>query len=112
MVDQDASLDRTFHALADPTRRAMLEALAGGRRTVSALAAPHSMTLARASKHVRVLEGAGLIRRTVEGPAHLPALTAEPMGRTQVCLAHYQAFWSPPPHSLEPLPEGQTAPKA
>src|SRR6185369_7010803 len=68
MVSQyPASLDRVFHALADPTRRAMLSELAAGERNISELAAPFRMSFVAASKHVRVLESAGLVRRRVVG---------------------------------------------
>ena len=65
-----ARLDRVFHALSDATRRDMLRRLAGGEHTVSELAEPFHMSLAAASKHIRTLEEAGLIQRTVEGRTH------------------------------------------
>src|SRR3954467_11465661 len=68
MVEQNSpDLDAIFHALSDATRRAMLRRLAGGEVTVGDLATPHPMSLAAASKHIRVLEEAGLVRRTVRG---------------------------------------------
>ncbi|MBI3199527.1 MAG: winged helix-turn-helix transcriptional regulator, partial [Rhodospirillales bacterium] len=66
MVEQNAAaLDRVFHALADPTRRAMLRRLADGEHSVGELAQPFDMSFAAAAKHVKVLEGAGLLSRTI-----------------------------------------------
>ena len=72
-----ARLDRVFHALSDATRRDMLRRLAGGEHTVSELAEPFHMSLAAASKHIRTLEEAGLIHRTVEGRTHRGRAPAE-----------------------------------
>src|SRR6266436_467590 len=76
MVQQAVTLDNLFHALADPTRRAMLASLAIAQRNIGELAAPHAMSFAAASKHVRVLEQAGLVRRRIEGRSHV--LNLEP----------------------------------
>ena len=86
-------LDAVFHALADPTRRAMLRALALSECTVSELAKPFEMSLAAASKHVKVLEGAGLIDRTVEGRTHICRLNAKPMHSTLQWIRYYEKFW-------------------
>jgi DNA-binding transcriptional ArsR family regulator len=69
MVEQYA-LDNIFRAVADPTRRAMLRSLASGERNIGQLAEPFAMSFAAASKHVKVLEGAGLVRRHVRGREH------------------------------------------
>ena len=66
-----SQLDQVFHALADPTRRAMLADLRDGERSVGELAAPHRISLAAASKHIKTLERAGLLRRTVIGRTEL-----------------------------------------
>jgi DNA-binding transcriptional ArsR family regulator len=87
-------LDAVFHALADPTRRAMLRGLARREQSVSELAAPFRMSLAAASKHVRTLERAGLVRRRVLGRTHLCRLDAEPLGRADAWLRFYERFWS------------------
>jgi DNA-binding transcriptional ArsR family regulator len=89
----DDALDAVFRALGDPTRRAMLRRLAGGDRTVGELAAPFEMTFAGASKHVKVLEGAGLVRRTVRGRTHLCRLDAAPLADADAWLRFYAAFW-------------------
>jgi DNA-binding transcriptional ArsR family regulator len=79
MVDQSPDgLDRVFGALSDPTRRAMLRRLAGGARTVSELAEPFDMSFAAAAKHVKVLERAGLLSRTIEGRSHRCRIEASP----------------------------------
>jgi DNA-binding transcriptional ArsR family regulator len=94
MVEQSAALDDVFHALADRTRRAMLRALAGGERSVGELAAPHAMTFAAASKHVKVLERAGLVRRRVRGRNHLCRIEAGPLAAADDWLRFYERFWA------------------
>jgi DNA-binding transcriptional ArsR family regulator len=91
---RSAPLDAVFHALADPTRRAMLRGLARREQSVSELAAPFRMSLAAASKHVRTLERAGLVRRRVLGRTHLCRLDAEPLGKADAWLRFYERFWS------------------
>ncbi len=91
---QSAPLDDVFHALADPTRRAMLRSLDDGEKTVTALAAPFRMSLAAASKHVRTLEQAGLIRRTIAGRTHRCRLETAPLSAAMDWLRHYERFWS------------------
>ncbi len=93
MVEQN-TLDAVFHALADPTRRGMLNALAGGERSVGELAAPFKMSFAGASKHVKALETAGLVRRTVRGRTHLCSLNARPMHGALEWLRFYETFWN------------------
>lgn len=90
---QSRHLDTIFHALGDPTRRAMLRALAKRERTVSELAEPFEMSLAAASKHVRVLERAGLLERTVEGRTHTCRLNATPMRSALEWIRYYEKFW-------------------
>lgn len=86
-------LDLTFAALADPTRRGILASLAQGERCVTDLAKPHRMSLPAVSKHLRVLEKAGLIRRRRRGRVHQLALDAKPMQEAQQWLAEYRHFW-------------------
>lgn len=92
-----------FHALADDTRRAMLRDLARAPRTVGELAAPYPMTLAAASKHIKVLEKAGLIRREIEWRTHICHLQAAPLRQAMDELAFYQAFWTDRLDGLEQL---------
>jgi DNA-binding transcriptional ArsR family regulator len=95
MVEQQPpALDGVFHALADPTRRAMLLSLAGGERKIGELAKPFAMTFAAASKHVRVLEGAGLLRRRIEGRAHVCRLEPAPLAAADEWLRFYERFWA------------------
>jgi DNA-binding transcriptional ArsR family regulator len=98
---RSARLDAVFHALADPTRRAMLRGLARREQSVSELAAPFRMSLAAASKHVRTLERAGLVRRRVLGRTHLCRLDAEPLGKADQWLRFYERFWSARLDALE-----------
>ncbi|WP_238474849.1 metalloregulator ArsR/SmtB family transcription factor [Azospirillum cavernae] len=83
-----------FQALSDSTRRQMLRELADGERTVGQLAEPFAMSLAAASKHIKVLESAGLIRREVRGRTHLCRLDPSPLSNAQRWLASYEAFWT------------------
>lgn len=94
-------LDEVFHAMADPTRRAMLRELAVHERTVGELAAPHPISLAAASKHVKVLERAGLVRRAVHGRRHVCHLEAAPLAAATDHLRFYERFWNERLDALE-----------
>ncbi len=95
MVEHEtARLDAVFHALGDATRRRMLRALADGERTVGGLAAPFEISLAAASKHVRALERAGLVRRAVAGRTHRLRLAPGPLASAHQWLGFYERFWS------------------
>jgi len=95
MVESDApQLDPVFHALSDRTRRRMLRTLADGDRTVGELADPFEMSLAAASKHIKVLEQAGLIQREVRGRVHVCRLDPGPLASVQEWLAFYERFWT------------------
>jgi len=87
-------MNSVFHALGDATRRQMLRDLASGERTVGELAQPFAMSLAAASKHIRVLEGAGLIRREVRGRTHLCRLEPGPLASAHEWLGFYERFWN------------------
>jgi DNA-binding transcriptional ArsR family regulator len=86
-------LSRTFAALADPTRRRILEDLARGDRCVTDVARPYRMSLPAVSKHLRVLENAGLIRRKRRGRVHELKLDAAPMRKAQQWIEEYRQFW-------------------
>jgi DNA-binding transcriptional ArsR family regulator len=86
-------LDRTFGALADPTRRRILAQLAKGEERVTDLAQPHAMSLAAVSKHVIVLEKAGLVKRRRNGRVHSLRLEAKPMQEAQAWINRYRQFW-------------------
>ncbi len=91
---QGALLDDVFHALADPTRRAMLRRLSAGERNIGELAAPFRMSLAAASKHVKVLESAGLVRRRVQGRSHICRIEPAPLAAAEEWLRYYERFWT------------------
>ena len=86
-------LDRTFGALADPTRRRILAQLSQGDECVTDLARPHAMSLAAVSKHLIVLEKAGLVKRRRKGRVHSLALEARPMKEAQAWIERYRKFW-------------------
>ena len=86
-------LDRTFGALADPTRRRILSQLAKGDECVTDLARPHAMSLAAVSKHLIVLEKAGLVKRRRKGRVHSLALETKPMQEAQAWIDRYRKFW-------------------
>lgn len=86
-------LNRTFAALADPTRRRILRHLATGNRCVTDLARPHSMSLPAISKHLRVLEKAGLLRRRRYGRVHEIKLEAKPLQQAAQWVEEYRKFW-------------------
>ena len=86
-------LDATFAALADPTRRAILARLASGEASVMELAAPFAMSQPAISRHLKVLEAAGLISRSRRATARLSHLEPEPLRDASEWLARYQAFW-------------------
>lgn len=95
MVEYEApQLDTVFHALGDSTRRRMLRELSQGERTVGQLAEPFSISLAAASKHIKALENAGLIRREVRGRTHLCRLEPGPLASAHEWLTFYERFWS------------------
>ena len=100
---QTPRLDFVFHALGDATRRRMLRDLAKGERTVGQLAQPFAMSLAAASKHIKALENAGLIRREVRGRTHLCRLDPGPLASAHKWLSFYERFWSERLDVLEKL---------
>ena len=87
------SLNAVFSALADPTRRAILDRLARGEARVTELADPHDMSLPAVSKHLKVLEDAGLILRERDGRVHRMNLNSKPMKDAAAWLERYRAFW-------------------
>jgi DNA-binding transcriptional ArsR family regulator len=94
MVNQSShALDRVFHALAHPARRAMLRRLMDGERSLTELAAPLRMSFPAASKHVRVLERARLVRRRVMGRTHLCHIEGKPLAQANQWLENYRKVW-------------------
>jgi DNA-binding transcriptional ArsR family regulator len=112
MVEQRTSqLDTVFHALGDATRRGMLARLAKGEHTVSQLAEPFDMSLAAASKHIKALEAAGLVKRDVQGRVHVCRLNAGPLANAHQWLAYYEIFWTNRLDALEELLKAEDAKK-
>jgi DNA-binding transcriptional ArsR family regulator len=101
MVNRSAGLDRTFGALSDPTRRLILGTLATGEQTIAALAAPLPMSLVAVSKHISVLERAGLLVRARSGRAQVCTLVVGPMADAAGWLGSYRQFWQDRLGSLE-----------
>jgi DNA-binding transcriptional ArsR family regulator len=106
-----STLDAVFHALGDATRRRMLRDLASGQRSVGELAAPFEMSLAAASKHVKALEKAGLVRREVRGRTHICRLEPRPLEDAHEWIAFYERFWSRRLDILEGLLRNDEPPK-
>ena len=88
-----AHLDRVFHALSDPTRRAILSRLAAGEATVNELVAPFDLTQPTISRHLKVLEQAGLVSRGRHAQYRPVRLRAEPLGEAAKWLGEYREFW-------------------
>ena len=107
MVDKSPQrLDAVFHALADPTRRGMLANLALGEKSIGELAQPFAMSFAGASKHVKVLEDAGLLARRKMGRTHVCSLSAGPLGEADEWLRQWERFWTVRLDRLQSLVEG------
>ena len=96
-------LDAVFGALADPTRRAILDRLMRGEASVAELAAPFTVSQPAISRHLKVLERAGLISRTRRATARLSHLRAEPLREATVWLAGYRGFWEESYERLDEL---------
>src|SRR6266566_1605357 len=96
-------LNAVFGALADPTRRAILARLTDGDRTVAELSAPFPVSQPAISRHLKVLEGAGLISRSRRATARLSHLRAEPLRDASDWLARYRAYWDESHERLEAL---------
>jgi len=103
MVEEQ--LNSAFHALADPTRRGMLASLALGEKSVGELAAPFRMTFAGASKHVKVLENAGLVARRKVGRMHICRIEPAPLAEAQRWLRQWERFWTDNLDRLQTLVE-------
>jgi DNA-binding transcriptional ArsR family regulator len=108
MVEDQATLDAAFHALSHPLRREMLARLGGGALTVGELAEPAEMSLAAASKHVQVLERAGMVRRTIDGRRHVCRLDPAPLASASDWLRFHERFWSERLDDLQALLETPT----
>ena len=116
MVTTETSLDQTLLALADPTRRAILQRLSRGEARVTELAQPFAMSLNAVSKHIRMLERARLVRRRRAGREHLLSLDPAPLDEAAAWIEAQRAFWTERLDALErelrqPEPEQETRSK-
>lgn len=111
MVKRTALLDSVFSALADPTRRAILERLARGEASVTDLAGPHEMSLPAVSKHLKVLEEARLVVRERDGRVHRMNLNSKPLKDAAAWLERYRAFWEEKFDALESFLKNSATPK-
>lgn len=93
VIDSSPALDRVFHALAHPARREILRRLSDRELNLSALSAPLKMSFPAASKHVRVLEGARLVRRRVVGRSHFCRIRGDPLGQASEWLERFRRVW-------------------
>ena len=105
MAMTEVELDRVFGALADPTRRGILAHLAEGEATVAQLTVPFTVSQPAISRHLKVLERAGLISRTRRATARLSHLEAEPLKEAAVWLADYREYWEESYERLDELLE-------
>jgi DNA-binding transcriptional ArsR family regulator len=111
MVEHDSqTLNGIFHALSDRTRRDMLGKLATTDLTVGELAEPFAMSLAAASKHIRVLEKAGLVRRDIQGRTHRCSLAPMPLASADQWLDMYRRYWTEQLGTLEELLRSEDEP--
>ena len=103
VADRSPKLDRVFHALAHPARRAIVRQLSIGERSLSELASPLDMTFPAATKHVRVLEGAKLVRRRVVGRQHICRLRAAPLKEAMLWTEQFRRNWEARFEALDSL---------
>jgi DNA-binding transcriptional ArsR family regulator len=101
MVEYSHQLDSTYSALADPSRRAILHLLRKGSMRITEIAEPFHVSLNAISKHVKVLERAGLIRRSVEGREHWLTLNPTPLVAASDWIEDYRAYWEQRLDALE-----------
>jgi DNA-binding transcriptional ArsR family regulator len=109
MGERSVVLDRVFSAVSDPTRRAILARLADSDARVTDLAAAFPISLNSTSKHIRVLEGAGLIRRSIRGREHILTLDAAPLADAAGWIEHYRTFWRKQLASLDAFVTGRSS---
>ncbi|HXW67296.1 MAG TPA: metalloregulator ArsR/SmtB family transcription factor [Thermoplasmata archaeon] len=110
-ADRALALDRLFGALADPTRRSLLARLALGPARVTDLARPYRMSLPAVSKHLRILEDAGLVARKVDGRVHRLRLTGGPLEAVEVWLDPFRSYWASTLGALQQRLGGPPAPR-
>jgi DNA-binding transcriptional ArsR family regulator len=108
LSESEGQLDLVFRALGDPTRRALLARLAERPAMVTELAQPFAISLPAVSRHIRVLERAGLVARTVDGRVHHCSLSATPLKDVEKWLHQYRRFWEGTLESLARYVEGDS----
>jgi DNA-binding transcriptional ArsR family regulator len=108
-VVEDSALDRTYSALADPTRRALLVALRAGQARITDLAAPLPMSFAGVSRHVGVLEAAGLVRREVRGREHWLSIEPAALSQAERWISEQTPFWTRRASALAARLEGRSS---
>lgn len=108
MVELISGLNGTYAALADPSRRAILTRLRGGAARVTEIAEPFDMSLNAVSKHIRVLERAGLIRREISGREHFLSVNVRPLIEASRWIDEQQSFWESRLDAFESLLELDT----
>lgn len=108
----ERSLDAVLHALADPTRRAILRRVARAPASVAAIAEPFRISLNSVSKHIRVLERARLVRRTRAGREHILSYSPEPISLVQEWICQQRTFWQASLESLDEVLSRTPSPKA
>jgi DNA-binding transcriptional ArsR family regulator len=106
-----ATLNRVFSAVSDPTRRAILARLAESDARVTDVASAFPISLNSTSKHIRVLEGAGLVRRKVRGREHILSLDPAPLAEAAQWIEHYRRFWSDQLAALDAFVTGRDQPE-
>ena len=94
MIPLSAPVDETFAALAHPVRRAIVDRLLEAELTVGEIAAPYDMKTPTVSRHLKVLEAANLIERTIDGRHHRCRLNPQGIGEMRAWLARYEHFWT------------------
>jgi DNA-binding transcriptional ArsR family regulator len=107
-VVEDSVLDRTYAALADPTRRALLVALREGQARITDLAAPLPLSFAGVSRHIGVLESAGLIKREIRGREHWLRIEPEALSLAERWITEQTSFWARRATALAERLEGRT----
>ena len=103
-------LDKIFMALADGTRRQLVNMLANGDKNISDLTAPFDMSMAAISKHIKVLEAAGIVKRQVQGRTHILSLQPEQLAEALDWISVYRYFWKKKFNTLEGLLNEQSKP--
>ena len=106
---EEARLDSVFHALSDSTRRSILRDVSAEEKTVTAIAEPYNVSLAAVSKHLKVLERAGLVRREKRGSFQYVRTNAMPMKEAERWLVYYEKFWNQRLDALEQLLDEEDA---